>query len=84
MTMSDHDIPASVTIVTLGYRACCTEPGCRNLGRLILRYADAGGRPCSNSEFCHAHGRARIAQASGLKVFDNRDVAEVARPKSFS
>jgi hypothetical protein len=29
---------ASVTIVQLGYRARCTEPACRNLGRLILRY----------------------------------------------
>jgi hypothetical protein len=40
-----------VTIVALGYRACCTEAGCNNLGRMILRYADAGGRPMSNEEF---------------------------------
>jgi hypothetical protein len=31
----------SVTIITLGYRVHCTEPGCRNLGRMILRHADA-------------------------------------------
>jgi hypothetical protein len=30
----------SVTIVALGYRARCTEAGCKNLGRMILRYAD--------------------------------------------
>jgi hypothetical protein len=33
----------SVTIITLGYRARCTEPGCRNLERVILRHADASG-----------------------------------------
>ena len=40
---ADGDIPASVTIVTLGYRLRCTEPDCRNLARLILRCADVGG-----------------------------------------
>jgi len=33
----------SVTIGALKYRACCSEPGCPNLDRLGLRYADAGG-----------------------------------------
>jgi hypothetical protein len=42
---ADHpDNSASVTIVALGYRGPCTKPGCRNLGRLILRSAGAGGR----------------------------------------
>jgi hypothetical protein len=50
----------SVTIITLGYRVRCTEPGCRNLGRLILRHADGGGRPIDNAEFCLAHGRSRV------------------------
>lgn len=36
---------AASKIVPLGYRARCTAPACRNLGRLILRYADTGGRP---------------------------------------
>jgi hypothetical protein len=40
---------ASVTIVAPGYRAGCTEPICRNLSRMILRHADAGRRPISNS-----------------------------------
>jgi hypothetical protein len=71
-----------VTIVALGYRARCCEAGCRNLGRVIVRYADAGGRPFSNLEFCYGHGRARIGQASRLKVFDNREGAEVARGTS--
>jgi hypothetical protein len=60
--------------VGVGYSARCTEAGCKNLGRMILRYADAGGRPMSNSEFCHAHARVKVArdQAAGLKVFDDR------------
>jgi hypothetical protein len=73
---TDHiETPTSLTIIAMGYRARCTEPGCRNLGRLILRYADAGGRPMSNSEFCHAHARVRIARdcAAGLKVYDDRE-----------
>jgi hypothetical protein len=72
---TDHiETPASVTINAIGYRARCTEPGCRNLGRLILRYADAGGRPMSNAELCHAHARVRIARdrPAGLKVYDDR------------
>jgi hypothetical protein len=39
---------ASATIVALGYRARCTEPHCKNLRRLILRYAGTGGRPMIN------------------------------------
>jgi hypothetical protein len=74
---TDHlETATSVTILAVGYRARCTEAGCANLGRLILRYADAGGRPMSNSEFCHAHARVRIARdrAAGLKVYDDREV----------
>jgi hypothetical protein len=65
---------ASVTIGALGYRARCTEAGCGNLARLGFRYADAGGRPFSNAEFCYAHGRERITRdrAAGLKVYDDR------------
>jgi hypothetical protein len=68
-------MPASVTILAVGYCARWTEPGCRNFGRMILVYADAGGRPISNSEFCHAHTRTRIARnrAAGLKVYDDRE-----------
>jgi hypothetical protein len=67
---------ASVNIGAISYRARCTEPGCANLRRLILRYADAGGRPMNNGEFCHAHSRARMAsvERAGLKVYDNRQV----------
>jgi hypothetical protein len=47
-----------------------------NLGRVILRCADAGGRPMSNAEFCHAHARAKLSRdrAGGLKVYDDREV----------
>lgn len=68
------EIPGSLTIISLGYRARCTRDGCADLGRLILRYADAGGRPMSNSAFCHAHARVRLARerAAGVKVYDDR------------
>jgi hypothetical protein len=74
MITQENEIPRSVTIVPLGYRAHCTAPGCKNLGRMILRYADPGSRPISNAEFCHAHARVKIAhdRAAGLKVFDDR------------
>jgi hypothetical protein len=32
----------SDVIVTLGYRAKCSEAGCRNLERMILGHADVG------------------------------------------
>jgi hypothetical protein len=38
--MSDEALP---TIIPLGYRVKCTESGCRNLGRVILRHFDSGG-----------------------------------------
>jgi hypothetical protein len=62
----------SVTIIPLGYRVRCTEPGCKNVERMILRHADAGGRPIDNAEFCLTHGRSRIerdraAGAQGLR-----------------
>jgi hypothetical protein len=74
---TDHlETETSVTVVTITYRAQCSEPRCRNRARLILRYADAGGRPMSNSELCHAHARVRIARgrAARLKVYDDREV----------
>jgi hypothetical protein len=76
MITPESEIPGSLTIIPLRYRARCTEAGCKNLGRMILRYADAGGRPMSNSEFCHGHARVRVPrdQAAGLKVYDDREV----------
>ena len=74
MSTDQPETAASVTINAIGYRARCTEAGCANLGRLTLRYADAGDRPMSNAEFCHAHARTRVARnrAAGLKVYDDR------------
>jgi hypothetical protein len=76
MSTNHPETAASVTVVAVGYRARCTVPRCKNLGRMILRYADAGGRPISNSEVCHAHARVRLARdrAAGLKVYDDREV----------
>jgi hypothetical protein len=52
-----------------------SKPGCRNLGRVILRHADAGGRLIDNGEFCLAHGRSRIERdrIAGLRVYDDRE-----------
>jgi hypothetical protein len=71
---SNSEIAPSVTIITAGYRERCTEAGCGNLGRVILRQADAGGRPIDDAEFCLAHSRSRIERdrAAGLKVYDDR------------
>jgi hypothetical protein len=65
---------ASVTARPISYRARCTEAGCKNLGRLLMIYADAGGRPMSHPVVCHTHGHKRLERdrAAGLKVFDNR------------
>jgi hypothetical protein len=75
MNIEQNETPLSVTIITLGYRARCTVAGCGNLGRVILRHADAGGRPMTNAEFCNAHGRARIERdrAAGVRVYDDRE-----------
>jgi hypothetical protein len=43
VSADDPETAANVTIGTLGYRARCTKAGCGNLGRLSLRYANAGG-----------------------------------------
>jgi hypothetical protein len=61
MKAADYvETPTSVTKITLGYRVRCTAAGCRNLGRMILRHAGAGGRPIDISVFCVAHGRSRV------------------------
>jgi len=63
-----------VTILTIGYRARCTEPKCRNLARTIIRYVDRSGRPLSNLESCHAHARELIERETkaGLTIYDDR------------
>jgi hypothetical protein len=69
-----YETATSVAIMAARYRAPCAAPGCHNLGRLILRYADARGRPIIQLEFCHAHGRVRIPRhrAAGIRVYDDR------------
>jgi len=65
---------ASVTILTIGYRARCTERGCGNLARAILRYSDRSGRPLSNLELCNSHAREALKRAgkAGLARYDDR------------
>jgi hypothetical protein len=63
-------------MVPLGYRVRCTEAACKNLGRQLMIYADAGGRPIAHPVVCHQHAGRRLARdrAAGLKVFDDREV----------
>jgi hypothetical protein len=44
------------------------------MGRLLMIYADAGGRPIAHPVVCHEHAHRRLARdrAAGLKVFDDR------------
>jgi hypothetical protein len=66
--VSDHaeyqEDAAMVTILTIGYRARCTAPGCGNLARTILRHADRSGWPLSNLERCNHHAREALGRAT--------------------
>jgi hypothetical protein len=75
VNIAHNESPKILTIIPLGYRARCTEVGCRNLGRVILRHFDGGGRPMDNSEFCNAHARVRILRdrGAGLRIYDDRE-----------
>jgi len=76
MDIEHTETATSVTIIALGYRVRCTESGCRHPGRVILRHADAGGRPIDTPEFCLEHGRLRIERdrAAGIRVYDNSEM----------
>jgi hypothetical protein len=71
----DHpETAASVTIIALRiYTARCKAPRCTNRGRLLLRYANAGGRPISHPVLCHTHAHEKIARdPAGLTVDNDR------------
>jgi hypothetical protein len=61
-------------ILKLGrYPRAAPRPG-KNLGRLLMIYADAGGRPIAHPVLCHEHSRERLARdGAGLKAFDDRE-----------
>jgi hypothetical protein len=61
----DLETAPSVKIGAISYRARCTEARCKNVVRLLLIYADAGGRPISHPVLCYTHGRERIARQGG-------------------
>ena len=50
---------------------------CKNLGRMLMIYADAGGRPIGHLVLCHAHARTRLGRdrAAGLKIYDDREAS---------
>jgi hypothetical protein len=62
---------AMVTVLTIGYRARCTERGCGNLARAILRYADRSRRPLSNLERCNTHTREALERDATLTLNDD-------------
>jgi hypothetical protein len=68
------DTAASVTARPIAYPAHCAEAECKNVGRLLFIYADAGGRPIAHPVLCLAHGRERLERdkEAGLKVYDDR------------
>jgi hypothetical protein len=77
MSTDYPETAATVNVDAFSYRARCTEVGCKDLGRMIMIYADAGGPPIGHPVVCHAHARARLERdrAAGLKVFDDREVS---------
>ena len=77
MSADNREMAASVNIGAISYRARSTEAGCKNLGRLLMSCADAGGRPISHPVVCHEHARRRLARdrAAGLKIYDDREVS---------
>ena len=77
MSTDYPETAATVNIGAISYRAQCTELGCTSLGRMMMIYADAGGRPIRHPVVCHEHARVRLERdrAAGLKVFDDREVS---------
>ena len=75
MITPENEIARSLTIIPLGYRARCTDVGCKNLGRLLFIYADAGGRPIAHPVVCHQNDRERLSRdrVAGLKIYDDRE-----------
>jgi hypothetical protein len=73
--MAHLEAAASVTIITIGYRAHCAAAGCGNLARTILRYADAGGRPFANLERCNRHAHEAIKRdiQEEVRIYDERE-----------
>jgi hypothetical protein len=72
MSTDKPETAASVNVGPISYRARCTEAGCKNLGRLQMIYADAGGRPIAHPVVCLEHARRRLARdrTAGLKIYD--------------
>ena len=54
-----------MNIGAISYRARCTEAGCKNLGRMLMIYTDAGGGPISHPALCYAQARVRMARPGG-------------------
>jgi hypothetical protein len=69
------------------YRTQCTGTGCANLGRPILRYADGGGQPMSNSNSRSMAGEAyfsRVLAAGWLHSVGWRHMTSSFESKSAS
>ena len=77
MSTRHPEAAASVNIGSISYRARCTEAGCKDLGRMLMIYADAGGRPIGHPVLYYGHARTRVGRdrAAGLKVYDDREAS---------
>jgi hypothetical protein len=65
---TDHtETAASVNIGAISYRARCIEAGCKNLGRMLMIYANAGGQPISHPVVCLEHARRRLAREASAR-----------------
>jgi hypothetical protein len=65
----------SITVLVIDYRERCIEPGCENLARALLRYADRAGRLLFNLEECNFHARQTLERdvKLGLAIHDARE-----------
>jgi hypothetical protein len=67
------DKPAALELLTIGYRARCSDK-CGNMARTIARRVDNQGRPMGQRELCllHTVETEKQAKAQGLKLHDLR------------
>jgi hypothetical protein len=72
-----RELATSDTVIAFGYRARCTEAGCRSPRRVILRHADIGGAPATGREFCLKHGCGSVERYWGTAAHhcDNGEIA---------
>ena len=71
--MTSDGQPAALELLTLGYRARCSEK-CGDQARTIARTMDNQGRPLRQRELCllHTVEAEKAARARGITIHDSR------------